>query len=140
MFSVVDNNKRFKMTLTDANGLELTPDTDMTSMYVQSTLDPVGATMDWYLSHNGELDAELVNIRVVSNASVAVTSYGLYYFALGAWKSAPAYSTSLTGAQALAGISTSYALTEDIPSGSKLKFSVTTAGACTIGVEANGRK
>lgn len=140
MGSVVDNNRRFKITLTDSNGVELTPDNDMTSMYVQFTLDPAGATFDWYLSWDGSLDMELVNIRVASNAAVAIPSYGLYYYALGAWKSVPAYATSLTGLQALAGMSTSYALTEDVMSGSKLKFSVTTEGPCSIGVQANGKR
>ena len=136
--SSVDNNKRVKITLTNSTGTELTPDTDMTSMYVQSTDEAGGATFDFYLSWNGQLNIELVNIRVAANAEIGLT-YNLYYYALGAWKSIAPYASTLTGAQALAGISTSYPLVEDIISGTKVKFSVTSDGAGKVGVSANGR-
>lgn len=132
----VDNYKRRVIPLTTSAGVLLDYDTDMTSM---QTLTATGAeTLDFYLSWDGRLNIELVNIRVACDTSVVI-SYNLYYYALGAWKSIAPYATSLTGAQALAGISTSYPLVEDIVSGTKIKFSVVTAGACTVGVSANGR-
>lgn len=133
---VVDNYRRVNIILTNSTGTEIDHDTDMTSM---QTLTATGAeTLDFYLSWDGKLSIELVNIRVACDTSV-VLSYNLYYYALGAWKSIAPYATSLTGAQALEGISTSYPLVEDIISGTKIKFSVVTAGACTVGVSANGR-
>lgn len=134
---VVDNYRRVAIILTNSTGtVELDHDKDMTSM---QTLTATGAeTLDFYLSWDGKLSIELVNIRVACDTSVVI-SYNLYYYALGAWKSISPYATTLTGAQALAGISTSYPLVEDIISGTKIKFSVVTAGACTVGVSANGR-
>lgn len=133
----IDYNKRFPIPLTTSAGVAIPVDTDMTTMHV---LEAAGAeTLEWYLSWDKNLNTELINIRVASNASVAITSYDLYFYALGAWKSLSAYTTALTGSQALAGLSVSYPLSEDIVPGTKIKFAVTVAGACTIGVAANGR-
>jgi hypothetical protein len=135
----IDYNRRFPIVLTDSAGVTLDYDTKMTTMHTLTTAEAGGASLEFYLSHNGLLDTELVNIRVTVNAEVAITSYNLYFEALDGWKSLAPYSTALTGVQAHTGMSVSYPLSEDIVIGTKIKFVVVTAGACTVGVAANGR-
>lgn len=134
----IDNNRRINIILTTNTGTEIPHDSDMTAMQVLRTSESLGATLDFYLSWDKQLDIELVNVRVTASESVGLT-YNMYYWALNAWKSISPYDTELTGAQALASMSTAYPITEDIPSGTKIKLSVVTAGPCTVGVQANGR-
>lgn len=133
----IDYNRRFPITLTTIAGVEIPRDTEMTSMHV---LEAAGAeSLEWYLSWDKKLDTELVNIRVAVNAEVAITSYNLYFKALDGWKAIGAYTTALTGTQAHDGLSVAYPLSEDIVDGTLIKFVVAIAGACTVGVAANGR-
>lgn len=132
-------NHRATIALTTSDGTAIPTDTDMTTMHVLTTAEALGATLEWYLSWDKTLDIELVNIRFAVSAEVAITSYNLYYFALNKWNKVDPYTGSLTGTQALAGMTTAYPLSEDVLAGAKLKYVIVTAGACTVGVAANGR-
>lgn len=122
--------------ITDEDGVELTTDSDMPGLYV---LEAEGAgTLDFYIDHDGSKNLSLININLTADAEVALQAR-LMWYAMGEWKTKFAYSMTLTGIQAVGGMSTAYPLVEDVPPGTKVLFEVTTAGACNVGVNATGR-
>lgn len=122
--------------LTDSGGTELTPDTDAPAFYKQTA---TGAeTLDFYIDHDGSRYLRLIGINVTASASVTL-DVALKWKVLGAEKEKYAYSMSLTGTQALAGVSTAYPLIEDVPPGTIQVLEVATGGAATVAVNVMGR-
>ena len=121
----------------DWNGAGLpTPVTDAPSFF---KLTAAGAeTIYFYLDYNGYKHYRLININVKADTSVTL-AVALQWLVDETWGEKYAYSMSLTGTQALGGVTTAYPFFEDVPPGTKVRLAITTGGACDVSVNAMGR-
>lgn len=95
-------------------------------------------TLYFYTDWDGTKHFRLININVKASASVTLTVSWQWYVN-GTWGEKSAYAMSLTGTQALTGVTTAYPFLEDVPPGTKSRIAVTTGGACDVSVNAMGR-
>lgn len=126
------------MKLYDSAGDVLTTtDADAPAFY---TLEATEAeALEFYIDPLGLKYYSIVDVNVSASAEVTL-AVALQWYLQGAWKEKYAYSMSLTGTQALGGVSTAYPLVEDVPPGTKARIVVTTGGAATVAVNMMGRR
>ena len=121
--------------LTDDAGLALIPDTQNTGMYV---IPATGAqTKYFYLSWDGSLITELINLRYLVDQAVTL-AIELQILALGAlnWQPLPAHTAAMAADGTSQEMNSNYPLREMITEGTQFRVAATTGGAANIGIQA----
>lgn len=96
-------------------------------------------TLKFYTDHNGTKHFMLTNINIGASTAVTLAVRWMWDYGDGVSREKYSYSMSLTGTQALGGVSTAYPWIEDVPPGVISWIEVDTGGAGIVFVNAMGR-